>query len=213
MIEILKVFLTFPILAYASFLDWKHREIDDKSWLLLAALGILFLLYNFEIKNFLISVVATAIFSLALYYLGLIGGGDAKILVGIGALFPVYPSAITLFPIFAISVFANAVLLSALLPIFFFTRNLKHLKEIRSVRDFFVLFLGYKKDASQIKSYEAVVDSIFLNVSKVRLGKKNGRGEVWVTPALPFLIPITIGFLIAAFFGDLASFIIMALIK
>ncbi len=213
MIEILKIFFAFLVLVYASVLDWRYREIDDKSWLSLVALGIALLFYSLEIENFLISVAATAIFGLALSHLGLMGGGDAKILVGIAFLFPVYPNAATLFPIFAISVFMNAVLLSALLPLFFFIYNLKHLKEVKSMHDFFILFLGYKKDASQIKSYEAVLESIFLNVNKVQLGKKNGGDEVWVTPALPFLIPITFGFLIAAFFGDLASFMVMELTK
>lgn len=212
MIEILKIFLAFSVLIYASILDWRHREIDDKSWLSLVALGIFFLLHDFEVRNFLISVAATAIFSVALCRLGLMGGGDAKILIGLGFLFPVYPNA-ALLPVFAISVFTNAVLLSALLPLFFFIRNLKHLKEVKSVRDFYVLFLGYRKDASQIKNYEAVVDSIFLNVNEVELGRKDREGEVWVTPALPFLVPITLGFLVAVFFGDLVSFIIMELAK
>lgn len=211
MIEILKIFFTFLVLVYASALDWKYREIDDKSWLSLAALGVLFLLYDFEVRNFLISVAAAAIFGLALCRLGLMGGGDAKILIGLGALFPVYPNTVTLFPVFAISVFMNAVLLSAALPLFFFIYNLRRLKEVKSLRDFFVLFLGYKKDASQIKRYEAVVESIFLDVNKVQLGRKSSEGEVWVTPALPFLIPITFGFLTAIFFGDLVSFIILEL--
>ncbi len=208
---ILKILLAFLILAYASFLDWKYREIDDKSWLSLVALGFVFLFYDPEVKSFLISAAATSIFGLALNRLGLMGGGDAKILVGIAFLFPVYPSTTTLFPIFAISVFMNAVLLSALLPLFFFIYNLKRLKEVKSLRDFFVLFTGYRKDASQIKRYEAVVESIFLNVNKVQLGRKSSDGEVWVTPALPFIVPITFGFLIAAFFGDLASFIILVM--
>lgn len=210
-IEILKASLTLLILLYASRLDWKYREIDDKSWLSLVALGFVFLFYDPEVKSFLISAAATSIFGLALNRLGLMGGGDAKILVGIAFLFPVYPNAATLFPIFAISVFMNAVLLSALLPLFFFIYNLKRLKEVKSLRDFFVLFIGYKKDASQIKRYEAVVESIFLNANKVQLGLKSSDGEVWVTPALPFLVPITFGFLIAAFFGDLASFIILVM--
>lgn len=210
-IESLKASLTLLILLYASRLDWKYREIDDKSWLSLVALGFVFLFYDPEVKSFLISAAATSIFGLALNRLGLMGGGDAKILVGIAFLFPVYPNAATLFPIFAISVFTNAVLLSALLPLFFFIYNLKRLKEVKSLRDFFVLFIGYKKDASQIKRYEAVVESIFLNANKVQLGLKSSDGEVWVTPALPFLVPITFGFLIAAFFGDLASFIILVM--
>lgn len=213
MIEILKIFLAFLVLVYASVLDWRYREIDDKSWLSLVALGIALLFYSLEIKNFLISVAATAIFGAVLSHLGLMGGGDAKILVGIAFLFPVYPNAATLFPVFAISVFMNAVLLSALLPLFFFIYNLKRLKEVKSLRDFFILFLGYRKDASQIKSYEAVADSIFLNVNKVQLGRKDREGEVWVTPAVPFLIPITLGFLVAVLFGDIMSFIILGLME
>jgi preflagellin peptidase FlaK len=31
------------------------------------------------------------------------------------------------------------------------------------------------------------------------------KDDVWVTPGLPFMIPITLGFFVAAFYGDLIT--------
>jgi preflagellin peptidase FlaK len=186
-------------------------------------LGIVFLGYDYsQVKNitaispFIISLGISFLLAVVLYYTGLISGGDGKILIGIGALIPVLPyPTYTAFPIFSLSVFTNAVFLSALLPLAFFIYNLKHLRAVKSPKEFFVLFLGYKKKASEIKDYEAIIGEgkrykFFLSTRKTELGKKiDGNGKIWVTPAIPFLIPLTIGFIISASYGDILSYFLI----
>jgi preflagellin peptidase FlaK len=66
------------------------------------------------------------------------------------------------------------------------------------------MFLGYRVRAEEVGRHEAIMgDRVFMDVRKTRLGEKGSPGErVWVTPAVPFVIPLTLGFLIAALYGD-----------
>jgi len=220
---LIKLILALLVLFYASLLDWRYREINDTSWLALVLMGIVFVGVdvvrtgdNTPLLYFLISVGVTSALMFALSYFNLLGGGDAKIFIGIAALFPYYHrEVITVFPIFSLSVFANAIMLSLTLPVYFFLRNLPHLKQVKSARQFYALFLGYKKRASEIKPYEAVYGNgekfKFLLRTDAELGKAEGEGEVWVTPAVPFVIPITIGVLLSALYGDVISALILFL--
>jgi archaeal preflagellin peptidase FlaK len=225
--NILKISAAVLILFYASILDWKYREIDDRSWLSMVVLGIIFTGYDyvrfdqfFIIKIFAISFLISLVLAFALYYTGLMGGGDGKILMGIGAMFPFYPYAgvFSILPLFVLSVFANAILLSAVMPVIFFIYNLKSIKEIKSVKDFFIMFLGYKKKASAVNDHEVIIKDgedcwIFLNAKNIELGKKgDGDKEVWVTPALPFVIPIMVGFFISLIYGDILSYLVVGLL-
>lgn len=198
----LKIILALLILIRASHLDWKYREIDDKSWLSLLVLGVVFMLFNLEELRAFIIAMSLAILLVAITYIpGLIGGGDGKILLGIAALFPLSPVYNT--PFFVFGVFSNAVLISLPLPFFFFFKNLLRGDVERG--EFIKMFLGYKIRADKVKEYEAVMrNKVFMNVKEVKLGERGSPEEmVWVTPAVPFLIPLTVGFLIAALYGDL----------
>lgn len=217
-----KLFLSFLLLIYASIQDWKYREIDNKIPLSMVSLGIVFLIYDFidieslyVIKMFSISIGISFLLVTGLYYAGLMGGGDGKILIGIAALIPVLPyPTYSLFPIFSLSVLTNAIFISALLPLAFFLYNIRYLKEVSSLRSFLVLFLGYKKMAKDIANYEVVIGngnkySLFIHAKKAKLGEPiKGSKKVWVTPALPFAIFITAGFMVSAVYGDLISYII-----
>jgi preflagellin peptidase FlaK len=208
-VESSKVILTLLILVYASRLDWKFREIDDKSWVSLLAIGGFFLIIDpSQLRAFAVSITIAAILVAVTYVPGMVGGGDAKILLGIAAVFPLSPIYHT--PFFVLGVFFNAVLLAVPLPFYYFSRNLMREKGIRR-GEFIKMFVGYKVRADEVKEYEAVMrDGLILNVKKARLGRRENTGkEVWVTPAIPFLIPLTLGFLIAALVGDVFNLVLL----
>ncbi|WP_457555119.1 prepilin peptidase [Candidatus Pyrohabitans sp.] len=219
----IKLTLALLLLLYASLLDWRYREINEASWLGLLLLGAVFALAEYTssgspspILHLLISTGITAALIVPVAYLGLMGGGDAKILLGIAAVFPAPPAdVVTLFPLFSLSVFANAIVLSLALPLFFFIKNLRHIKDVRSFSQLYALFLGYKKHSSEIKPYEAVYGDgrkfSFILRTDAELGKAEKEGEVWVTPAVPFVIPITLGVLMSALYGDLLSAVLLFL--
>ena len=220
----LNLWICLGILTYASFLDWRYREIDDKTWIIMIILGVIFLFYEFVrtraaavLVEFLISVGLATVLAVLLDYLEVMGGGDGKILIGIAALVPSlgYPT-LTVFPFFFFSVFfGNAVVMGALLPAIFFIINLNHLKDIRSFKGFLALFIGYEKDAIDVDKFEAIIGkngNWNLKADRDALGEKiEGVGKVWVTPAIPFVILITVGFLISVIYGDILSLLMLRL--
>ncbi len=213
----MKIILGLLILIYASFLDLKYREIDDKSWISLVFLGFVFLVIDYTggSTDILIPFALSAGFTLAivavLYYAGIMGSGDCKILFGISVLVP-QPLHFSIFPIFSLGVFTNAIILSVMIPFFFFIYNVRRLKEVRSIREFLALFLGYKRKGHHIRAYEVAMEGeegikLFLSTKDVELGKRLSTSrEIWVSPAIPFVVMITAGFLISVLFGDFISY-------
>lgn len=208
---LLRAISSLLLLFYASFLDLKHREIESKVWQSMVALGVLFLLIDvYSVKNpkifisFVLILGIAVIFSVSLHYLGLIGGGDAKILIGLAAVFPFLPRGNFILPAFFLSVFTNAIFLALLIPAGFFAANLKHLGSVRSPKELFRLFIARKKDAKDVGEFEAVLNGgrFFINTKNVEFGSGGRSGEVWVTPAVPFVILLTAGFIISAVYGD-----------
>lgn len=214
---LMEVILGLIVLLYASFLDLKYRKIDDKSWLALVFLGLLFLAIDYTrgSAEVLVLFAFSSGFTLAivaiLYYAGIMGSGDCKILFGISTLVP-QPLHFSIFPIFSLGVFTNAVLISLAIPLIFFIYNIKRLREVKSLRDFLVLFLGYKKKGNEIGPFEVALENedgikIYSNVKNIELGEKQSSDrEVWVSPAIPFVVLITAGFLVSALLGDFISY-------
>jgi prepilin signal peptidase PulO-like enzyme (type II secretory pathway) len=69
--------------------------------------------------------------------------------------------------------------------------------------------MAYKKDSKDLGSFETVLDEgqIFINTREVELGKTGVVGETWVTPAIPFIVFMTLGFVISLLHGDLLTLI------
>ncbi|MFQ5800437.1 MAG: prepilin peptidase [Candidatus Hydrothermarchaeales archaeon] len=208
---LLRILSSLPILYYASFLDLKHREIDSRLWQSMVVLGVLFLLTDvYTVKNlklfipFVFILGIAVVFSVSLHYLGLIGGGDAKMLIGLAAMFPFLPSGNFILPAFFLSVFTNAIFIALLIPLWFFVSNLNLLPELKSPRDFLRLFVARKKDAKDVGGFEAVLDDdrFFISTKNVEFGSGGRSGEVWVTPAVPFVVLLAAGFVISIVYGD-----------
>ena len=127
----LKILLGAIVLFHASYLDIKKREIEEWHWIILAVAGFLHAIYlSFSIRSIWPLVITAGVFllmfaiALLLFYLGLFGGGDGKILMGIGALLPTLSGNQYAFGLFPISVFDNALIISIFLPIVILSYNL-----------------------------------------------------------------------------------------
>ena len=160
-----------------------------------------------------------------MYMLDLIrGGADAKALISLAVLFPVYPliasfplvsadeAMQTVFP-FAISVLTNAAILVAFLPLAFLVVNLLR-RDLKSPQ----IFLGYRMGIDKVTGkhvwlMERIIEGkhVFYTRPKIEENlteeltklREQGVARVWITPKIPFIIPMLAGLLLTAIVGNL----------
>jgi len=173
-----RTFLCVSFLIYASWSDYKTREVSNKVWVILgpsalALTGFQFLFYSSQplqlLQSYILSFAVTSVLAVAIFYAGGFGGADAKALMCIALALPVYPShllsqAAELFsPLFPLTIFTNGILLGALSVFYALFRNL--LWKVRNRggvfegletgsfgRKFLALVSGYKVKLSQLKT-------------------------------------------------------------
>ena len=146
-------------------------------------------------------------------------------------MFPTYPK-VWMFPIlneglsiFTLSVLSNSLLVTPAIALSLFFRNVLRREKGRII----YYFIGYKVDVDNIPKFHNLLEYINENGQLVRVIKavepndemlkrledaksKGLIDKVWVTPALPFLVFITVGFIIAIILGDLIIEIIKILL-
>jgi preflagellin peptidase FlaK len=177
--DLARVITSLLFLLYASWSDYKTREVSNSVWILYAPLAFaltfseLLLYENAAIMLFYgISFSLTATFSIILFYSGGFGGADAKALMCLALALPFYPESLPkplsgeISPIsktfFPISVFSNSVLLAATSAVYMFLRNIVWHK--RTGRRIFEE--GHKKESlgkktvTLITGYKVSVDKL-----------------------------------------------------
>jgi len=134
-----RIIISLIFLVYASWSDFKTREVSNNVWIVFAPTAFLltfaqFLLFP-PIGDMLqsmiyygISLVITSVFSIALFYVGAFGGADAKALICIALAIPepslIEPLSGFVSFIFPITVFSNGVIVAALSVFYALIRNL-----------------------------------------------------------------------------------------
>ncbi len=174
----LRISLCLSFLVYASWSDYKTREVSNKVWVVLGPLsltltGIQFLAYSPQplelIISYVLSFLITSGLAIAIFYFGGFGGADAKALMCIALALPVYPNNLLsqppsfISPLFPITIFTNSVLLGALSVFYALFRNL--FWKVKNKRKIFeglenesigkkilALFSGYKINLSKLKT-------------------------------------------------------------
>ncbi|MBS7621161.1 prepilin peptidase, partial [Candidatus Bathyarchaeota archaeon] len=93
-----RVTVCMAFLFYASWSDYKKREVSNSVWILFAPLAFAltfseFFLFDFEALPFYgLCFALTSIFATILFYAGGFGGADAKALMCLALALPFYPS-------------------------------------------------------------------------------------------------------------------------
>ena len=186
----------------------------------------------------LLSVGITTAISFLLFYAGFFGGADAKALICLSITLPYYPTLSlarfnTKIIIFPLAVLVNAVFASSLLVLIITSYNL-----IKYVQLGGAMFRGFEHEASWRKIIvfmtgikvrpEKLKDAHYLPLEYHVKGSggitrrlkaspqieedvqivEDFDDEIWATPGLPFLIFITVGFIVALLVGDFANWLI-----
>jgi preflagellin peptidase FlaK len=148
----------------------------------------------------------------------LFGGADAKAIMALAILAPIQPS-IYIFPLWNYSImpytwmiFTNALVLFLAIPI-----SLIFYNSIKKNIEFPHMFMGYKMSIKKAKKtfvwpLERIKDGKrkfyympkeFDTNKELKLFEKEGIKEIWVTPKVPFMIPILAGFILSILLGDI----------
>jgi archaeal preflagellin peptidase FlaK len=139
--EAAQVALTAVILVYASWSDYKTREVSNRVWVVYAPIALALSLAEFllyapsQLPLFGLSVAVTVGFAFLLFYTGAFGGADSKAFMCIALSLPFFPIALItpliadgLSPlsqiIFPITILTNGVLLAAASALYLLIRNL-----------------------------------------------------------------------------------------
>ena len=135
-----RVAVSLVFLLYASWSDYKTREVTNRVWVVYAPIALALtlaelLLYDSgNLVLFGVTFGLTATFALLLFYTGGFGGADSKALMCIGLALPFFPTALAtpflaggLSPLstvmFPITILSNAVLIAAASGLYLLLRN------------------------------------------------------------------------------------------
>ncbi len=235
MIDLIKFSIVLAFLLYSCKLDIESRIVPNRVWKYMLATVIPIVTFQLLTQRYpeiyylvaLLQVLMVISLAYILYYIGAYGGADAKAIMCLAVIFPFYPS-FNGFPFlnmgfgsFAFSTLANSVLAAPALLIAMFIRNLI-VEGVKGLRGNLLYYMtGYRVKVDSIPKFHNLLEFVdengrFRRVRRavepddamLRRLQKSGVKAVWVTPALPFLVFITAGYIIAFTVGDLLYFII-----
>lgn len=224
LLDIIRFIVGVIILTYASYTDIKTRRASDILWIIMSIIGAILLLtqyltIGFENIMILIFIPIMIGFIYLLYQMRLLfGGADAKAIMALTILLPLQPNIYDL-PIWGQSfmpaswtVFVNSLIIFLFIPIFLLIYNLtqRNIKLPHSL-------LGYKMKLQKAKEkYVWPLEKIQDGKTKLIIRpkefdtkeeynefEKKGITEIWVTPKIPFMIPLLLGFICTFIFGDI----------
>lgn len=175
-----KVAISLSFLLYASWSDYKSREVTNKVWIFYAPIALAlslteFLLYDSsKLLNFGLSVGLTFLIAFLLFYSGGFGGADSKAFMCIALALPfstemlinpilpqgLSPLAQVLFPIV---IFSNSVLIAAASVGYILLRNI--IQRLKKNKEFFE---GSLKTESIGKKIVVLITGYRLPISKVK---------------------------------------------
>jgi preflagellin peptidase FlaK len=177
--DVARTGLVVSFFVYASYSDYKSREVSDRVWMILGPLSLaltfaeLFLYDQTQLIPYGMCFGLTSVFAIVLFYVGGFGGADAKALMCLALALPFYPenlfSPLTGQPspisrsFFPITVFSNSVLFAAFTAVVLFVYNVLwrartkkplfegDLKNESAGKKITVMITGYKASFTKLK--------------------------------------------------------------
>lgn len=225
--EELRIVAALAMLCMASAWDLRSRSVSDWLWIAFGAAAIALYVLDVpaaeDLPMLFLGLGVVAGVSFAAYRTGLFGGADSLGVIVLALLVPTYSGAYMqvgepglLFPL---TVFTNALLVSAFQVAANVARNLPSLRR--------GLFAGFEQESASKKAVAFLIGYRARNPRfafpietggsqrRFDFGFKNAetadyesRKDVWVTPGIPFLVFLLAGFIVSILFGDLIVFLL-----
>lgn len=231
-VDAIRITICIVMLVVASMMDFRKREISDWVWVAALIAGVLasvlmppHVRYDELLLTYMLSISLTVPLSYIAYIKGLFGGADAKALIVISILVPSYGMHYSIHGIPALTVLTNASLLTLINVLHNILRNVTAILKGRDIFKGFDEPL-YKKVLAFMMGYVARPKGYLFALEEVRDGKRvlnlapkadgefvEYEDEIWVTQALPFIIYITIGFVLMLLVGDMIAYTINLLLS
>jgi preflagellin peptidase FlaK len=211
------------LLTYASYTDIKTRRAANILWVVMALIGVILLFIQYLMGGFenlwylLFIPIMIGLMYLFFQMRLLFGGADAKALMALAILIPIQP-IIGSFPIWSSFmpgswiIFANATILFLFIPLSLLLYNigkrnlqfphclLGYVMSVEEAKQKFVWPLEKIKDGKRKLMY---MPKNFNADEEIKEFEKLGITEIWITPKIPFMIPLLAGFLVSFILGDL----------
>lgn len=231
LLDLARLFAGVTLLSFAAYTDWRWRRAPNALWVVMALVGLLLLAVEAALDwpgfvarwPYLGFVAGFAVAIYAFWWLGLIAGGaDAKALMALGVLLPFPLSFSDALPLWqgpmpaSFTVLGNSLVLFLVIPLAMLAWNLAH-----GHARFPHAFLGVKREAAHVRRGHAwpmeVVDASGQRRTRLFASRMSdqeidetfervqalGQEKVWVSPKIPFMIPLLAGFLAAFTLGDI----------
>lgn len=213
----IRILLALVMLSIASIIDIWKREINDILWIVFGAAAVVLIFFEPDLANTLKNIGIAMIIVpivLVIWRLGVFGGADALGLIVLAALAPQATLSENLMT--PISTLTNAAILSVI-PIFVnVIRNLIALLNHKDIFEGFnetrtkkilAVFLGYR---ARNPKYGFPLETMEENHKKLNFSFHNAekaefcdKPDTWITPAMPYILYITGGFVLQLIFGDI----------
>jgi preflagellin peptidase FlaK len=214
------------MLTIASIFDIRKREINDLLWIGFGAVAFVMFIISGDLwgaaKMIGLSMIIAPIV-LVIWRLGIFGGADALCLIVLAGLAPmgsIYGTGVT-----PITPLTNAAVISVI-PIF--VNLVRNLLAISRKQDIFegldetrlnkiiAVFVGYKaknpKFSFSIERSEGNHKRLDFGFRHAENAQFCSDSETWVTPGIPYIIFITVGFIIQIIYGDIIVNLIRAVL-
>ena len=233
MLDVVRLMLGIIILSYASISDIKTRRASNLLWLIMGTIGgilliIQYLTIGFENIIHLIFIPIIIALMYVLFQLRLLfGGADAKAVMALAILVPIQPTMLG-FPLWGNSfmpyswvIFSNALILFLFIPLSLLIYNifkkdiefphciLGYKMKIERAKKSFVWPLEKIKDGKRKFSYMPKNNNVD---NQLKTFEKEGIKEIWVTPKVPFMIPLLASFLVSFVLGDILTHIMQSFV-
>ncbi|MFW6196397.1 MAG: A24 family peptidase C-terminal domain-containing protein [Thermoplasmatota archaeon] len=242
--EFYLIFIPIAVLLAEAFIDrpplYKDGNINFPmiGWFALPIASLIFQIYTLHEKLFFwslmtIPIIMAVVFGLYFFYI-IYGGADAKALIVIALLVPLYPhipylthmagselllDLMQIFFPFTLVVMLNASLLSLSLPVSFIFKNIGkgdirfpemvfgYRKKVDEIQDSFAWPMEYYDDG------EHVVEKLSLRPKKdpeeaIQSLKDHDVKTAWVKPKIPFIVFIFLGFVLSFIIGNPMIYIV-----